>query len=97
MTSPRIAQPAALPSSRQATIPMPTMQAAWTTLPATQTHLRIGNRRIIPPMNSCGISEPDSRIGTSSPSTNGGAPTAVVSQASVVFGLAIASPSFVRK
>ena len=94
---PRMAQPAAAPSSCSATKPMLTMLNAWTTLPATHTHLRIARRRMIPPTNSCGISEPDSRIGTSQPSTNAGAPTAVVSHASVVFGLAIASPSLVRK
>ena len=38
-----------------------------------------------------GMSEPDSRIGTRKPSTQAGAPTALVTQASTVFGLATAS------
>ena len=48
-------------------------------------------------MNNWGNMDPDSRIGTRNPMTKAGAPSVLQTQARVVFGLAIASPSFVRK
>ena len=48
------------------------------------------------PIINWGISEPDSRMGTSNAARDEGAPTAVINQASTVFGLISRSPILVR-
>ena len=97
VTQARSAHPALVPVSSRTLSPIETTAANCSRLPATHTHLRMAMRRTWPPMNSWGIIDPDSRIGTRKPSTKAGAPTTVEAQASVVFGLDSSSPSLVRK
>ncbi len=92
---PTMASPAARPCSHQTAAAMASTQAPCSTEPNTQNPLRTGWRRIQAPIASCGISEPDSRIGTSRPASAPGAPTAPISQASTVLGLISRSPILV--
>ena len=55
--------------------PIAATAAPCRTAPSVHVHLRIGCRRIQVAMGSCGINEPDSRNGTNSASTKGGAST----------------------
>src|SRR5680860_114690 len=73
---------------------MATTLTAWPRLPRVQNHLRTGLRRTQAAITICGTMEPDSRIGTSQ-ATKAGAPTALINQASTVFGLISKSPSLV--
>ncbi len=67
--------------------------AAWSSPPATQTHLRRGFWRMKPATNSCGSRAPASRIGTSRPTIHSGAPITPSSQGSTSRALASSSAS----
>ncbi len=87
---------AGTPSRSQTARAMPSTASPCRIAPITQNHLRTGCRRTQAPITSCGISEPDSRIGTSTPTSAWGAPTATISQASTVLGLISRSPILVN-
>jgi hypothetical protein len=93
---PTTVQPAAAPSSRSAAAAMAMTHSPCTMLPPTQNHLRTARARIAAATNSCGSSDSDSRMGTSRPMKNAGAPAAESSHGSTSFALASSSPILVQ-
>ena len=85
---------AAVPSRRATTAAIAAVAIVIPTWPAAQMTLRRGARRTNGTSSACGSSDPDSRTGTSRPTSTAGAPSAANSQASTVLASTTTSPTF---
>ncbi|WP_202817127.1 hypothetical protein [Serinicoccus sp. CUA-874] len=90
------ASPAMIPSSSRAAPAIATVARAWPPAPTIQTRVRRRCATTHGVRAACGSMDPDSRIGTSSPTSAAGAPTTASSQGSTVLALTTWSPMLCR-